>query len=375
MIYHKFKDLSLSALGMGCMRLPRTESGEIDTDKTCRMIDYAIANGVNYFDTAWVYHGGASETEIGKALSRHPRDSFYLATKYPGFHPENLPDVKETFEAQLSKCRVDYFDFYLFHNVCERNVDAYLDPKIGIFDYLIAQKRAGRIRHLGFSTHGSLETMERFLRAYGEDLEFCQIQLNYLDWTYQNAKEKVELLKKYNVPVWVMEPVRGGRLAKLPKAAEATLRALRPDESMPGWAFRFLQSVPEIRMILSGMSNEEQLRQNIETFSEDKPLTGAEKDALLGVAEKLIAADPIPCTACRYCTDGCPQGLEIPDLLSMFNEFRYDAETSGAKEQIGAMPKEKRPSACIGCRACEGVCPQHIPVADHLAAFAEKLAD
>lgn len=198
-----------------------------------------------------------------KYWKNYPRDSFYLATKFPGYDLSNMDKVEEIFEKQLEKCGVEYFDFYLFHNVCELNIDAYLDKKYGIYDYLIKQKEAGRIRHLGFSAHGSYDVMKRFLESYGSAMEFGQIQLNYLDWSFQDAKRKMELLKEYQIPVWVMEPVRGGKLASLSEENAAKLKELRPEESVAAWAFRFLQSLPEVTMVLSGMSDMEQLKDNI----------------------------------------------------------------------------------------------------------------
>ena len=254
-----YKDnIKLSKLGLGAMRLPQTAprfAGPIDESKAQEIIDYCMALGVNYYDTAYIYHGGKSEVVLGRALSKYPRESFYLTTKFPGYDLSNMDKVEEIFEKQLEKCGVEYFDFYLFHNVCEMNIDAYLDPKYGIYEYLLQQKKAGRIRHLGFSAHGSYDVMKRFLEAYGKDMEFCQIQLNYLDWSFQDAKAKVELLKEYHLPVWVMEPLRGGRLASLTPEETAKLQAMRPDEKVPAWAFRFLQSIPEVTMVLSGMSN------------------------------------------------------------------------------------------------------------------------
>ena len=210
MIYRDFQDIKLSALGMGAMRLPVVDGDDsrIDEKKAEEMVAYAMANGVNYYDTAWGYHGGNSELVMGKALKNYPRESFYLASKFPGYDLANMDKVEEIFEKQLEKCQVEYFDFYLFHNVCEMNIDAYLDPKYGIFEYLMKQKENGRIRHLGFSAHGKMDVLKRFLDAYGEHMEFCQLQLNYLDWTFQNAKEKVELMREHNIPVWLMEPAR-----------------------------------------------------------------------------------------------------------------------------------------------------------------------
>ena len=266
---------------------------------------------------------------------------------------------------------MEYFDFYLFHNVCEMNINAYLDEKYGIMDYLREQKRNGRIRHLGFSAHGSYDVMKRFLEAYGEEMEFCQIQLNYIDWHFQDAEAKVQLLQEYHLPVWVMEPLRGGRLAKLDGAAVSRLQALRPDETVPAWAFRFLQTVPGVTLVLSGMSNFDQLKDNIETFSSEKPLSGEEMTELLSIADAM--AKGVPCTACHYCTSHCPQELDIPSLIKLYNEHIFTGGGFIAPMALSALPEDKQPSACVGCRSCEQVCPQQIKVSEILADFTEKL--
>ena len=376
MIYRDFHGKKLSALGFGAMRLPVIDGddGRIDEAAALRMVDTAMQNGINYYDTAWGYHGENSELVLGKALFRYPRDSFYVATKFPGYDPSNWSKVEEIFEQQLKKLGVEYFDFYLFHNVCEMNIDAYLnDEKYGIYSYLMKQKKNGRIRHLGFSCHGSIPVLQRFLDAYGKDMEFCQLQLNYLDWTFQNGKEKVDLLDQRNIPVWVMEPLRGGKLAKLLPEYEARLKELRSDEEIPAWAFRFLQSIPSVTMILSGMSNEEQLEKNLITFAEDKKLNEAEMSALLDIAEKMLSVGTVPCTACHYCVSHCPQGLNIPDLLALYNEHAFTGGGFIAPMALGALPEEKRPQACLQCRSCEQVCPQQIKISEVLADFSEKL--
>ncbi len=375
MIYRNFQEIKLSGLGMGAMRLPVIDGDDsrIDETKTQAMVDYAMEQGVNYYDTAWGYHDGHSETVMGKALSRYPRENYYLATKFPGYDLSNMDKMEEIFEKQLEKCGVEYFDFYLFHNVCEMNIDAYLDEKYGIYEYLMKQKEAGRIRHLGFSAHGNLDVMKRFLDAYGKDMEFCQIQLNFLDWTFQGAKEKVELLKEWNIPVWVMEPLRGGKLAKLAAEDEKALKALRPEENIPAWAFRFLQSVPGVTMVLSGMSNLQQMQDNIHTFAEDKPLTEKEMDTLLQIADGMVKKIVLPCTACHYCTSHCPQGLPIPELLALYNEHCFTEGGFIAPMALSAYPQEKLPSACIGCRSCEVVCPQQIKISEAMADFAQKM--
>lgn len=374
MIYSDFKGLKLSLLGFGTMRLPLLPGGEdkdVDEAEVQRMTDYAIEHGVNYFDTAHPYHASLSERFIGRALARHPRESFYLADKYPGHQILSSYNPAATFEEQLAKCGVDYFDFYLLHNVNESSIATYTDPRWGIVDYFREQKRVGRIRHLGFSCHAAVEGLEKFLDIYGEDMEFCQIQLNYLDWTLQGAADKYKLLTERGIPVWVMEPVRGGKLAKLSPEAEEQLRAARPDESTAAWAFRFLQGLPNVKMVLSGMSNMEQMIDNVRTFEERKSLTAEEQELIFKLAEEMKNA--IPCTACRYCCAGCPMQLDIPRLLAEYNDLRF-AHSVNIRMRIDALPEDKQPSACIGCGQCAQICPQRIDIPGALRDFSDALA-
>ena len=373
MIYSDFQGKKLSLLGFGAMRLPlrSAASDDVDEKQVAEMVRYAMAHGVNYFDTAYPYHGGVSEVALGRALKEHPRESFYLATKYPGHQISKSYDVKAVFEEQLQKCGVEYFDFYLLHNVYEKSIATYCDPQWGIMDYLLEQKRNGRIKHLGFSTHGKLNNMREFLDLYGEHMEFCQIQLNYLDWTLQEASEKYKLLTEHGIPVWVMEPLRGGKLAKLGEDDEAKLKTLRPDEGVPAWAFRYLQGLDNVKMILSGMSNMKQMMENVETFAARKPLGEAELEAIYEIADGLKNA--VPCTACRYCCDGCPMGLNIPELISTYNDARV-AATMNITIAIEALPEEKRPVACIGCGKCTKVCPQNIDIPTVMRDFTALLA-
>lgn len=379
MINRNFKELKLSALGFGAMRLPTVEGKDAEIDKAAAeaMVAEAMRQGINYYDTAWGYHEGNSELVMGELLSKYPRDSFYLATKFPGYDLSNMDKVEGIFNKQLEKCQVEYFDFYLFHNVCEMNIDDYLDESHGIFDYLMEQKKNGRIKHLGFSAHGEAPVMRRFLEKYGRDMEFCQIQLNYLDLKFQDAQTKLALLKEYQIPVWVMEPLRGGRLAKLSEEETARLAALRPDETAVSWAFRFLQSIPEVAMVLSGMSAMEQLLANIKTYEEERPLTRMEQQVLQEIADEMAAKVALPCTSCRYCTAHCPQGLDIPYLISLYNEHRSTTLAGGmsfiAPMALSAVEKEKLPSACIGCGSCEAVCPQQIHISRAMKEFAETL--
>lgn len=370
MIFSDFQDKKLSLLGFGAMRLPTREDGSVDEEQVRLMTKYAMDNGVNYFDTAFPYHGGYSEVVMGKVLSEYPRDSYYLATKYPGHQISSSYNPAEIFEEQLKKCGVDYFDFYLLHNVYENSIDVYLDPKWGIIDYFKEQKRLGRIKHLGFSTHAQLKGLEEFLDACGDDMEFCQIQLNYLDWTLQDAKGKYELLTERGIPVFVMEPVRGGKLASLDAENEAKLKEVRPEESVPAWGFRFLQGLSNVKMVLSGMSNMEQMVDNVKTFSCEKPLSKQETDLLLEIAEGM--KNSIPCTTCKYCTNGCPMGLDIPVLIATYNEIRF-APVVNSVMHLQAMPMDKQPSACIACGKCAQICPQGIDIPQVMKDFAKDL--
>ena len=375
MLYNSFQNEKLSALGFGAMRLPLRPDGEIDRAELDRMVDAAVAAGVNYFDTAYAYHGGKSEIALGESLRRYPRESWNLADKFPGH--QNVRGVRpmvpeEVFEDQLRKCGVEYFDFYLLHNVCENSLAYYYGEKTDeCLAYFLEQKAKGRIRHLGFSSHATAPALERFLDKYGERFEFCQIQLNFVDWKLQDAEKKVEILRKAGLPIWVMEPVRGGKLASFTEETEAEMHALRPDESCAAWAFRWLQSVPKPTMILSGMSSLQQMEENIKTFSEEKPLNAAE----LAVLEK-ISTDmrgKIPCTGCRYCCAGCPVGLNIPMILSMANELQVSGSMN-LMMRYSALGDGKRAADCIACGQCREACPQKIDVPAEMAKFAEAIS-
>ena len=371
MIYKQFKDLQLSSLGLGCMRLPQLpDNGGIDEAMTAQMVEYCMKQGVNYFDTAYIYHGGKSEVVMGQILSRYDRKSFYLADKFPGFDPTFFTKIPEIFEEQLGRCQVDYFDFYLCHNVCERNIDSYMDEEIGIIPYFLEQKAAGRIKHLGFSTHAELPALERFLEAYGEHMEFCQIQLNFVDYKFQKAYEKIEILEKMGIPVWVMEPLRGGKLARETENM-AEIREKHPDFSPVRWSFRFLKSIPTVTTVLSGASSLSQMQENISLFSENDPLSEEEMNALLSLSEKMTAG--IPCTACRYCVKDCPMGIDIPSVIEMYNEHTFTGGGFLAPMRIKSIPKENRPSACIACGKCKELCPQCINIPEIMEKFAESI--
>ena len=338
MMYNEACGERLSRLGFGCMRLPQTAEKAIDEHELQKMVDYAIDHGVNYFDTAWPYHSGHSEIVIGKALARHPREKWCLADKYPGHQIASSYNPAEIFEEQLKKCNVEYFDFYLLHNVYENSYDVYTDPKWGILDYFKEQKRLGRIRHLGFSCHARPDTLERFLDYAGDSMEFCQIQLNYLDWTLQDAKAKYDLLTARNIPIWVMEPLRGGRLAALSEEDESRLKALRPWESIASWSFRWLQNLPNVKVVLSGMSDYAQMTDNVQTFTKEIPQTAEEAALLAEIAEGMKNA--LPCTRCRYCCEGCPMQLDIPMLIHAYNDLKFANSTWNSQVRNPSSPRK-----------------------------------
>lgn len=387
MYYKEIAGVKVSALGMGNMRLPTVDGVEnqIDRAKAQEIIDYAMAHGINYYDTAYRYHGGQSEFFIGEALSRYPRESFHLASKFPGHMMvkkeggvvgftgglAGWPDstVPGVFEEQLAKCKVDYFDFYLLHNVNEQSIDMYLDEELGIVDYLLSQKAAGRIRHLGFSSHGTAETIDRLLNRFEGAFEFVQIQLNYLDWKLQDAKSKVEVIAKHGLPVVVMEGIRGGRLASLPSEQQAKLEAVRPGDSAARWALRWLQALPEVAVVLSGMTTLEQIRDNVATFEAPEPVTEAERALLGEVADSMLSW--VPCTACRYCTEGCPMELEIPKIIAAYNGVKNGDHM--ARYSLEGCDPAMDPRRCVGCGACAAICPQGIAIPEIMQEFAGLL--
>lgn len=361
MIYSELCGEKVSLLGFGAMRLPCKDDKSVDEAQVQKMTDIAIESGVNYFDTAYPYHNGMSEIVIGKCLKKYPRESFKLATKYPGHQIASSYNPAETFEEQLKKCDVDYFDFYLLHNVYENSIKNYTNPELGMVAYFGEEKKKGRIKHLGFSCHGDVPCLKEYLDfcdKIGVKMEFCQIQLNFLDWTLQHAKEKYELLTSRNIPIVVMEPLRGGNLAK-------------SEDFTVSEAFRYFQSLPNVKVVLSGMSNLEQMEQNLATFKEPNPLSEADLNRLYESAEKLKNA--VPCTACRYCVSSCPQKLDIPFLISMYNDLCFDGSfIVGMK--VEAIPERKQPSACMGCKSCEKMCPQKIGIADVMKDFTERFS-
>ena len=312
---------------------------------------------------------------LGAALAAYPRESFLLADKWPGYDRRNFERIPEIFEEQFERMGVDYFDLYMLHNVCELNIDYYLDAeRYGVVEYLLEQKAVGRIRHFGISSHANLDTMQRYFDRYADVTEFCQLQVNWLDWEFQQAREKVELCRSLGIPVIVMEPLRGGRLARLGEAEMERLGRMRPGKTAVDWAFDFLKGIDGLVTVLSGVSSLEQTLDNLRIYGEDVRLTDAELAELVAIAGEMTALGAVPCTACKYCTSHCPMELDIPGLIELWNEHRFTGSHGFiAPMALGGMPEEKRPGACIGCRTCEEFCPQKIAIADVLAEFAENV--
>lgn len=361
---------TIKRFGFGCMRFPTNSDESVNFEETEKMIDYALKNGVNYFDTAYVYHSGKSETVLGDILKKYPRESFMIANKYPGHQITDTYYPEPIFLEQLERCQVDYFDYYLLHNVNENSIKVYKDEKWGILEYFKKQKELGKIKHLGFSCHCSVELLKDFLDYCGDAMEFCQIQLNYLDWTLQDGKAKYDLLTERNIPVYIMEPLRGGKLVSLPEEVTAKLNALREGVTPVEWAFRFLLNLPNVRMILSGMSEFSQVKENIGIFKNDKPLNETEINALLEVAETL--KDSVPCTGCGYCLKDCPMGLNIPVFISVYNDLKLQKAIT-TRMRLDVFPEDKQPNACISCGLCAENCPQKIKVPEEISKLNEIL--
>lgn len=376
MTYNDFCGEKVSRLGFGAMRLPPVNPdeprGAINKEAAIALIRSAYEQGVNYFDTAYVYGEGESEKILGEALSIYPRDSYYIATKFPGLHPPkegwNMDNVKATFEEQLEKLGVDYVDFYLLHGIMESDIHLYTDPNVPLADYFYEQKQAGRIRHFGFSSHGKPETLKKVL-DWKDYFEFCQIQLNYLDWTLQDAKTQYDIIAQRGLPVIVMEPVRGGRLVSLGGELEARMKEMRPDDSIAAWSFRFLKGLSNVKVVLSGMTYPDQLADNLKTFGDEETLTETQQQFLFdSVVPTLL--DAVPCTACRYCCEGCPKGLDIPTLISIYNEMNF----GGWCFRLNGLKEDELPKNCVGCGKCRKVCPQGIDIPDVLKKLTEKIA-
>ena len=361
-------------LGFGLMRLPENE-GTIDIDRVCTMVDKYMQAGMNYFDTAYVYHGGNSEVAAREALvKRYPRDSFMIATKLPAWEIKQESDIDRIFNEQCERAGVDYFDFYLLHSVEDgNNYDTYV--KYDCFSWGLKKKEEGKIRHFGFSYHGTPELLTEILDAHPE-IEFVQIQYNYLDRTNPVVQSQAlyDILLERNIPIIIMEPVRGGMLASMPENIEAKFKTVQSQKSVASWALRFIGSLPGVMTILSGMSTEDQMDDNIATFKNFEPMTGEEFKLVNEVTDEILKIPQIGCTSCKYCVDGCPMSISIPDVFRTINTLRrYPDDWRSKNFYSGLVGRSGKASDCVECGQCEGVCPQHLPIIELLKEAAEIL--
>ena len=366
-------------LGFGLMRLPRLDpnnEGSIDLEQTKQMVDTFLQRGFTYFDTAWMYCAFKSENAVKDALtSRHPRESYTLATKLHAAYIHSLDDRDAIFNTQREKTGVDYFDYYLLHDVGVEHYEIY--KKYDCFAWIAEKKRQGLIKHMGFSFHDTAEVLDKILTEHPE-MEFVQLQINYLDWDSEGVQSRkcYEVATKHGKPVIVMEPVKGGTLAKLPAAAEALLRQADPGASIPSWAVRFAASLPNVKMVLSGMSSTEQLLDNTGYMQDFVPLTQQEQAVIAQAVGIINASIAIPCTGCAYCTEGCPMHIAIPKYFSLYNaemqELKEKDFTSQGTYYDNLTLKFGKASDCIGCGQCESVCPQHLPIIENLKRVAKQ---
>ena len=356
MFYKDFKGNKISTLGLGVMRLPSADGDpdKIDRVEGAKIIHRAIELGINYFDTAHIYQKTDSERFLGEVLKQYPRENYYLATKLYG---SPTRDIRQTFAQQLERLQTDYVDFYLLHSLDDETFPIYTDPKLGYIAFLQEMRAAGKIRYLGFSTHIAPEKLEQFLR-YFDGFDMALMQLNYVDWELLNGKRQYEILTEHGLPVWIMEPMKGGRLATLNEAACAILKQAAPERSIPSWGFRYLMGLENIQTVLSGMGSLEMLQDNAATFHEHKPLDVREQAVLAQAREAFIGDLGVPCSGCRYCCDNCPEGLDIPLLIRAYNE----KSISGKTWRITGLADTKGPECCLQCGACMKHCPQKINI-------------
>ena len=352
----KYKNLDISVIGFGMMRLPQKD-GEPDIEKTQSMVDYAIKHGINYFDTAWFYHNGKSELATGTVLSKHPRDSYYLADKMPLRILKDKSEVVPIFEEQLKKCQTNYFDFYLTHNINKREWKVL--KECNVYEQLLEKKKEGKIKYLGFSIHDTPELLEEVVNTYKWD--FVQLPINPIDWTTVDAKRQYDIATKAKLPIVVMNPLKGGQLSTLTEEAVEILKAEKPSASPSSWSLRYSASLPNVFVVLSGMSELEQVIDNVKTFINFKPLSQNEQAVLSKAINVYNSSGAVSCTYCQYCT-GCPVGIDIPKNFLIYNQYKSNNRKDRFIIAYETIKEENRADKCINCGVCKTKCPQKLDI-------------
>lgn len=370
--YLKSLGKEISLLGFGCMRLPRLieERQDINCILAQKMIDRAIEMGVNYFDTAWGYHDGMSELFLGQALKKHPRNSFYLATKLPPWKVKSEQDIEDIFSKQLQNCQVDFFDFYLIHCLTKEYYKICQDT--GIYDSLLKKKKQGLIHHLGFSFHDHPDLFEQIISDH--EWDFAQIQLNYIDWEACDAKNLYRMLSERHIPAVIMEPIRGGMLASLNDDAVNIFKKADPDASVASWALRYAASLSNVMTVLSGMTRPEQLEDNLKNMTNFKPLSEDERKVIADAAKAYLASGTIPCTGCRYCMD-CPSGVDIPRIFALYNHYCIGKSRIGFNYNYRSLDESEQAQNCIDCGKCLEHCPQNINIPEFMKMITEFVSN